>query len=186
RSEKLKTLNLPKESKIILSIANLKPQKNPLDMVKAAKIVAAKIPNAVFLYLGTGELKEKTENLIKRYRLANNFKLLGHRDDASELLAISDCFALTSLWEGLPMALVEALSMQTPAVCYDAGGIGEILQSGQNGFLIQRGNYHDLAAAILLVLESKLNFKQDAATLKEFDIRTMLKKQEALYREDLK
>jgi glycosyltransferase involved in cell wall biosynthesis len=181
RTAKLAALGLPAESKIILCAANLKPQKNPLDMARAAKTVCAQNPRAVFLYLGTGGLQKQTENLIKEYALQNNFKLLGHRGDTPELLAIADCFALSSLWEGLPMALVEALSMRIPAVCYNAGGICEVLHDGKNGFLIERGDYKNLARGILEILRGNFNFDISAVDLNEFDIKQMLKKQEELY-----
>ncbi|MDR0645933.1 MAG: glycosyltransferase family 4 protein [Elusimicrobiota bacterium] len=181
RARKIKSLGLNENAKIILSVANLKPQKNPLDMVRAAKIVCEKIPNAVFLYLGTGELEKRAKNLIAQNNLQNNFKLLGHRDDTAELLATADVFALSSLWEGLPMALVEALSMELPAVCYDAGGISELLQDGKNGFLIERGNFEALADAILKILDGSFKFDCSVVDLQEFDIKEMLKKQEELY-----
>jgi len=181
KSAKLAELGLSTDSKIILCAANLKPQKNPLDMVRAAKIVRAKFPEAVFLYLGTGELQKQTQDLIDSYSLQNNFKLLGHRGDTPQLLAIADVFALSSLWEGLPMAVVEALSMQVPAVCYNAGGIGEVVKNGQDGYLVNRGDYEALAQYIIHVLEGGLTFNADAIDLKEFDIKEMLKKQQDLY-----
>jgi glycosyltransferase involved in cell wall biosynthesis len=181
RAAKIKSLGINENAKIILSVANLKPQKNPLDMVRAAKIVCAQIPNAVFLYLGTGNLELRTKKLIEEYNLQDNFKLLGHRDDTAELLATADVFALSSLWEGLPMALVEALSMQVPAVCYDSGGISEVLKDGKNGFLIERGNFKALAEGIIKILKGELLFMQDETRLKEFDIKQMLQEQQELY-----
>ena len=184
KNKKLKELNLSKENKIILSIANLKPQKNPLDMVKAAKIVCEKFPQAVFLYLGTGPLKEATEALIKEYKLENNFKLLGHRTDTTELLMISDIFALSSLWEGLPMALIEALNMQVPAVCYNVNGITEVIKNGKNGFTVKSKDYQTLAKNIIKILEG--SFKFTSYDLTEFDIDTMVKNQASLYESLLK
>lgn len=181
RQQKLACMDVKEDSKIILSLANLKPQKNPLDMVRAAQIVCAKIPNAVFVYLGEGELRGKTTSLIKKLGLENNFKLLGQRMDTGELLSVADVFSLSSLWEGLPMALAEALSMNVPAVCYDSDGIRELLKDGKNGYLIAKHDYKNLAQAIINVLEGKLNFDANAADLREFDIRIMVQKQQELY-----
>ncbi len=184
KDKKLKELNLNKENKIILSIANLKPQKNPLDMIRAAKIVCEKFPKAVFLYLGTGPLKEDSEALIKEYHLEDNFKLLGHRTDTTELLLISDVFALSSLWEGLPMALVEALNMQVPCACYNVNGVKEVLKNNKNGFLCKSKDYQALAKSIIKILEG--SFKFTPIDLTEFDINTMVKNQAALYESLLK
>ncbi len=181
RQQKLACLDVKEDSKIILSPANLKPQKNPLDMVRAAKIVCQKIPNAVFLYLGEGELKHKTQELIKEFKLENNFKLLGRRQDIAELLYISDVFALSSLWEGLPMALAEALNMQLPCVCYDADGIRELLKDGKNGYLIQKHDYEGLAKGIINILEGRLTFDVNAVNLKDFDADLMVQKQQKIY-----
>lgn len=181
RQQKLACLDVKENSKIILSPANLKPQKNPLDMVRAAKIVCQKIPNAVFLYLGDGELKKQTQKLIKEFKLEDNFKLLGRRQDTPELLYISDVFALSSLWEGLPMALAEALNMQLPCVCYDADGVRELLKDGKNGYLIKKHDYEGLAKGIINVLEGRLTFDANAANLKEFDANLMVQKQQKIY-----
>jgi len=182
KAAKLKTLGLTPENKIIVCPANLKPQKNPLDMARAADIVCKDFPQAVFLYLGTGPLEAETKALIAELNLQDNFKLLGHRNDVAELLACADIFALSSLWEGLPMALIEALSMGVPAVCYDAGGIAEVLNE-TNGFIAPRGYYQQLAASIMEILSGRFTFNTNAQNLAEFDIKHMLKQQEDLYQE---
>ena len=175
-------LNIKEGTKIVLQTANLKPEKNPLDSVKIASIVCKKMPNTVFLYTGAGPFKTKTENLIKELGLENNFKLIGWRDDIPHLLSIASVFLLTSIREGLPMALVEALFMRVPAVCYDAGGINEVLKNGENGFLIPLNDTKKAAQSIINILQDNFIFKeQTLALLTDFNIKDMLLKQEALY-----
>lgn len=176
----LKELNLKKDNKIILQVANLKPEKAPLESVKIAKIVCPKYPKAVFLYTGEGPLRKETETLVKQFKLENNFKLIGERHDIEKLLAIADVFMLTSVREGLPMALLEALFMQVPAVCYDVGGIKEVLNNSKNGFLIPPKNPQKAAKSILDIIEG--NFTFSTLDLKEFDINLMVKKQISLYK----
>ncbi len=180
RAAKIKSLGIKENAKIILSTANLKPQKNPLDMIKAAAEVCKKNRGCVFLYTGTGPLRQKALKLIAKYKLKNNFKLLGHRNDIPELLALADIFTLSSLWEGLPMALAEALFMKVPAVCYDSGGVKEILKDGKNVFLIKRGDYKQLAQAYIKALNKK-DFVFSDEDLEDFDIKNMLQKQRELY-----
>ena len=180
RAAKLKSLGLPPSAKIILSLANLKPQKNPLDMIKAAAIVCKKEPACIYLYTGAGPLKAAAQQAINKHKLKKNFKLLGPRRDIYELLALADIFTLSSLWEGLPMALAEALFMSVPSVCYDSGGVKEILKDGKNGFLIPRGDYKQLAQGHLKAL-NKQDFSFDTEDLEDFDIKNMVKRQKELY-----
>ncbi|MBR4508064.1 MAG: glycosyltransferase family 4 protein [Elusimicrobiaceae bacterium] len=182
----LQEFNLKKDTKIILQVANLKPEKAPLESVKIAQIVCQKYPKAIFLYTGAGPLKTKTESLIKEYKLENNFKLIGERTDIYNLLALADVFLLTSVREGLPMALAEALFMQVPAVCYNVGGIKEILKDSKNGFLIPPGNTQKAAKSIIKILQNDFKFIEGPSLLIDFDINTMVKKQEFLYKNLLK
>lgn len=175
-------LGIKESTKIVLQTANLKPEKNPLESVKIANLVCQKMPNTVFLYTGTGSLKAKTENLIKELGLENNFKLIGERDDIPHLLSIADAFLLTSFREGLPMALLEALFMKVPAVCYDVGGISEVLKDGANGFLIPFNDTQKAAESIIKILQREFAFKeQSLALMQDFDIKDMLLRQQELY-----
>ncbi len=175
-------LGIKEGTKIVLQTANLKPEKNPLESVKIANLVCKKIPNTIFLYTGAGPLKEQTENLIKELKLENNFKLIGERDDIPHLLSIADVFLLTSIREGLPMALLEALFMKVPAVCYNVGGISEVLKDSQNGFLIPQNCTKKAAESIINILQGNFTFKAQTLTLmQDFDIKDMLLKQEELY-----
>ena len=175
-------LDIKEDTKIVLQTANLKPEKNPLESVKIANLVCKKMPNTVFLYTGEGPLKEKAENLIKELKLENNFKLIGERDDIPHLLSIANVFLLTSIREGLPMALLEALFMEVPSVCYNAGGIPEILKDGENGFLIPQNSPEKAAESIISILQGNFTFKeQSLALMQDFDIKDMLLKQQELY-----
>ena len=182
KAKLLEELDIKEGTKIILQTANLKPEKNPLESVKIANLVCKKIPNTVFLYTGTGPLKTKTENLIKELGLENNFKLIGERENIPHLLSIADAFLLTSVREGLPMALLEALFMKVPAVCYDAGGIAEVLKDGENGFLISKNDTKKAAQSIINILQGNFTFKEKSlALLQDFDIKDMLLRQQELY-----
>jgi len=178
----LQEFNLKEDAKIVLQVANLKPEKAPLESIKIAQAVCKKMPNTVFLYTGDGPLKTQTENLIKELKLENNFKLIGERTDIPHLLYLADVFLLTSVREGLPMALLEALFMELPAVCYDAGGINEVLQDGKNGFLISQKDTAKAAEKILEILQGHFKFDDKTlAALADFDIKDMLLRQQELY-----
>jgi len=103
-----------------------------------------------------------------------------------KILAESNCFLLTSLWEGLPRALVEAFVARLPAIAYSVGGVKDILRDGENGHLIPPGNF-DMAAEKILWLANhpleavRMGGKGQATVSQEFDIDTMVRDQENLY-----
>ena len=122
RALKKKELSLNPEEPLVVSIANLKPQKNPLDFVSMAAKVSAEIPQAQFLFIGDGPLRGKAENFARELGVFEKIRFPGWRKDAAEWLAVSDVFVLTSLWEGLPRALVEAMKSGLPCAAYAADG----------------------------------------------------------------
>ena len=110
----------------------------------------------------------------------------GWRADSDGLLAASDLFALTSLWEGLPRSLVEALKTGLPSVCYATDGVTDILRDGENGFCVPQGNLDAFCAALSRLLadpalRARLAAGAAATDLAEFDIDYMVRQQEALY-----
>ncbi|MBT3393005.1 MAG: glycosyltransferase family 4 protein [Elusimicrobiaceae bacterium] len=191
KSEKLKELGIKENAKIITSIGNFKLQKNPLHFVKIANEVLKKHPNTYFLFIGDGELRKKTEKLIKHFDISKNCKLLGWRKDGAEILSISHLYIMTSLWEGLPMTLVEAFNQHLPSICYGTDGVNDILTTGHNGFLVERKNWQQSARYISKVLEDEnlyehLKQNVEGMNLEEFKIENMLKQTEILYTDLIK
>ena len=181
------SLHIPPKAKVVLAIANFKPLKNPLHFVLAAHKVLMQMKNVYFIYTGNGELKETTEKLVRSLGIEKQVIMPGWRSDVLELLAISDVYVSVSLREGLPMSLLEAMSMRVPAVCYDVDGIGEVITNNKTGFLVRSSDISGLAEKIKVLLRHKaLRERFEAAIDKrdfsEFAIPAMIKKQEHLYR----
>lgn len=181
-----KELNLPNEAWLVSTVGNFKPQKNPMDLARTAKAVLAQSADIHFLLVGDGEQRASLERYIGSEGIAQNVHLLGWRHDAPQILAASDCFLLTSLWEGLPRALVEAALAGLPSVAYSVNGVKDILIEGETGFPVPP---HDTAAAAEKILWIKNHpaearkFAQKARTRveNEFDIDKMVRQQEDLY-----
>lgn len=175
---------------LVVSIGNLKPQKNPGDFVAAAQEVAAAVPDAHFLFVGDGPLRAKLEYQIIASGLSSQLTLGGWRRDVAELLAVSDVFVLTSLWEGLPRALVEAMKTGLPCVCYATDGVKDVIQDGVNGYAIAPGDIASLAARVTVLLKDealrkKIGAAAAASIGPEFDIDGMVRAQERLYEQEL-
>ena len=126
------------EGKVCIGmIACLKPQKNPLDFVRLARNVCMKYPEVVFLSIGDGILHDQMQSLIVKENLQSRIKLCGWRQDIEACLGIIDIIVLTSLWEGMPIALLEAMAFSRPVIAYACDGVKEMIQEGVNGYLIQ-------------------------------------------------
>lgn len=146
-------LGIPPSAPLIGSIACLKPQKGPLDLVEALRRVAARVPGVHCLLVGDGVLRPQVERLRERYGLAETLHVLGWRTDVSRLLAAMDVFVLASRWEGLPIACLEALAAGVPIAATTAGGIPEAITDGDNGLLVPVGEPGRLADAVVRLLE---------------------------------
>ena len=171
---------------VVVSIGNLKPQKNAVDFVAAAAKVSAKLPEARFVFIGDGPQRRALEAKAFSLGLEGKIMFLGWRRDGAQWLAASDVFALTSLWEGLPRALVEALRTGLPAVCYATDGVVDVLREGENGFLVPPGDVDAFAERLARLLEDaelrrRLGAAAAASIGPEFDLDAMVRAQEKLY-----
>ncbi len=171
---------------LVVSIGNLKPQKNAADFVTAAAKVSAKVPDASFVFLGDGPQKTALQAKALALGLEGKLLFLGWRRDGAQWLAAADAFAMTSLWEGLPRALVEAMKTGLPSVCYATDGVTDVLRDGENGFLVAPGDTDAFADRLIGLLTDadlrrRLGARAAASIGSEFDIDGMVRAQEELY-----
>ncbi len=186
RALKRAALGLDDSATVVLSIGNTKPQKNPGHFIEAAARLSGTRPGARFVFVGGGKELENLRAEARARGLEKTCLFPGWREDCAELLAASDIFALTSLWEGLPRALVEALRTGLPAVCYATDGVTDILDDGVNGFPVPQGELGQLCSALARLLDdpqlrARLAAGAAATDLAEFDIDHMVRQQEELY-----
>jgi glycosyltransferase involved in cell wall biosynthesis len=179
-------LRLPRDAKIVLSVGPFKVQKDPIAFVDCAAKVANRVPNVKFLWSGDGELRPQIENRIRELHLENVVQLLGWRKDIPALLKLCDVFILTSLWEGLPRAGVEALIAGKPVVAFAVDGVPEIVRDGANGFVLQPGHHTEFAEKLTRLLQEdhlRDEFSEEASRTidSSFDIHVMVRQQEQLY-----
>lgn len=139
-------LGLAPDEPMVLMVACLKPQKAPLEFVR----LAAALPGPKFFLAGDGELRPAVAAAAAG--LGNRFTLLGWRRDVPDLLAAADALVLTSRWEGLPRAVVEALALGTPAVATDTGGVREVIAPEGEGFIVPPGDLAALTEKVTTVL----------------------------------
>lgn len=180
-----KSIGVPVDAPLVGMIACFKPQKSPVDFVEAAAKTIEEIPEAHFFIAGDGELRPQIEAKIAETKISDRFHLLGWRRDVPDLLAALDVLALSSLYEGLPRVIPQAMAAARPVVATDVDGSPEALYDGKTGFLVKPNDPSGMAAKIIEILRDSQMKKSmgeaGRALVAEFDIYKMVKQQEELY-----
>jgi glycosyltransferase involved in cell wall biosynthesis len=170
---------------IIMTMGRLSKQKGFPYLLRAFKIVREKIKSRLVV-LGEGELKNELENLAKNLNISNDVSFIGFKSNPYKYLSRANLFVLSSLWEGFPNSLVEAMVCGTPVISTNcSSGPKEIITSGVNGLLVPTENTEELAKAILEVLTNKKLSKMIAGgaieKAKEFDVKKIIPEYENLF-----
>jgi len=181
-----KELNINEQDFLVTTIGPFKPQKNLTDFIKVAKNISEKNKQFKFVIVGDGTLRPQFEKLIEEYNISNNIFLIGWRRDISNILNSSDIFAMTSLWEGLPISTIEAMCCGLAPVVNDVDGQREIVKDNINGFLIKPYDISSMTEKILFLANNNEIRKSMGKTAKEsineeFSIDYMIYKHEQLY-----
>lgn len=137
---KRSTLNLPENKIIATTIGNFRYQKGYDFLLGVIKEFAPQMENIHFVWVGRGALKQSMEQKIASANLDEKITMQGYTKDVRPILANSDIFLLPSREEGMPRALMEAMSMSLPAIATDVGGTNEVVENGKNGFLADFGD----------------------------------------------
>ncbi len=180
-------LGIPSGAPMVGMIACLKPQKAPLEFVEIAARVAAQVPEAHFVLAGDGELRPAVEGRVRALGLEGRLHLLGWRRDIPRVLASLDVMVLTSLWEGLPRVVPEAIAAGVPVVATGVDGTTDILRDGDTGVVRPPHDIEGMARGIVATLNApdagRAMTRRARARLDEFDIDAMVRAQERLYLE---
>ncbi len=161
---------------LFITVGRLHPVKGQKSLIKAFKIVKQKVEHSKLIILGDGILRNDLLNLVRDFNLEEDVFLLGFKKNPYKYLYQSDVFVLSSLREGLPTVLIEAMACQLPIISTDCKtGPREILQNGENGVLVRVNDIESLAnSMILLASEQNLLKKLKESGIKRaqrFDIK---------------
>lgn len=134
---------------VVASVGSLTPQKAQHVLIEAFAAVAGRVPGARLVLGGDGPLRPAIESAVTARGLGGRVRLLGpFAEDVAELIEACDVFALSSVREGLPITILEAMRGGRPVVATRVGGIGEAVEDGATGRLAPPGDAPALAAAI--------------------------------------
>jgi len=178
-------LGIPEDAPVVGTVANFKAAKDHATLLRAAAQVRRAVPSVRFVLVGQGPLEAETRRLAGRLGLEETVVFAGFRTDATRLMAGFDAFALSSTYEGLPIALIEAMAVGVPAVVTRVGGTPEVVADGVHGYLVPPRDPAALAAGLTRMLEDRpLRDRLGAAAAaraQDFDIRKAVRRMEQVY-----
>ena len=146
---------LPLEANVIAAGGRLATQKGFKYLLDALVTVKSRIPNIFLMLLGDGELRTTLEEQANRLGLRDCILFLGHRSDVPRLLPAADLFVLSSLYEGIPNIVMEAMAAGLPVVATAVGGVPELIEDGRSGILVKSESSTELSSAICKLLEDR-------------------------------
>jgi glycosyltransferase involved in cell wall biosynthesis len=146
RARARQLLGIPEQAELIGTVGRIDSQKAPHHFVEAMALMRR--PDVHAVWIGDGPLRSQTESLIRRRGLGGRVHLVGERSDVADLLPGLDVFVMTSLYEGLPCAIVEAMRCGLPVVASAVNGVPELVVPGQTGLLVPPARPAAVAAAV--------------------------------------
>jgi glycosyltransferase involved in cell wall biosynthesis len=136
REDARRLLGVPAAASVVGTVGRLNPIKNQALLIRAFQRVLQEAPDALLLIVGDGEEGARLRGLAAELRLDGSVRFLGARDDVERILPAFDVFALSSLSEGMPVTLLEAMAASVAIVSTAVGGIPEILRDGEEAILV--------------------------------------------------
>lgn len=140
---------------VVAMVARLWKQKAPQYFISAIPFVLKKQPTTKFLVVGDGPMRTELENKSEALGIRDNVLFLGWRSDVRNLLKMVDVFVLPSLWEGLPISILEAMAASKPVVATNIKGNNELVIHGETGFLVETKNAKEIGRYVLKLLQDQ-------------------------------
>lgn len=182
----MRRLGIPSDAIVIGCVGALCHVKGQRYLIEALSLLLNRIPSAYLMLVGTGADLDALKDQVERLGCAGAVLFLGERHDVKCLLNVMDVFALPSLAEGLPLALIEAMASGVPVVASNVGGVSEAVKDGEDGLLVPSCNPAALADAIFRVckdeeLTHSMRIKAAQTVATRFHTSRMLKEVSDLY-----
>jgi glycosyltransferase involved in cell wall biosynthesis len=142
-------LGVGASAQLLVFVGRLDSQKDPMLLLRAFARTAAVMPDVHLVMVGDGSLRPSIENAIESIKLNGRVSLLGAQPpkEISRILQASELFVLSSAYEGMPIAVLEALTSGLPVVSTDVGEVGTIVRDGVNGYISPERSEESLSAA---------------------------------------
>jgi glycosyltransferase involved in cell wall biosynthesis len=179
-------LGIPEDALLILFIARFTSHKQPLALIRAFGEIDPILPKARLLMVGDGDQKTEGQGLARDLKLDQKIYFQDFRQDVPDILAAADIFVLPSLWEGLPIGLIEAMAMGKAVIASQVDGTKEIVDPGKTGLLVPPRDISSLSGALTRLgqdpdLRKRLGTQAMDRVRQQFDAGRMTREIERLY-----
>jgi glycosyltransferase involved in cell wall biosynthesis len=182
-------LGVPADAFVVGTVANFKPHKGYEYLVQVAARVVRERPDARFVLVGQGPMQEEMGRRVRAEGIEDAVIFAGFRDDALRVVRAFDAYALSSIHEGLPLALLEAMALGCPPVATAVGGVRAVIEDAVNGFVVPPRDPAALAERLILLRDDEpLRRRLSAAAAEratDFDVRRSVRRIEQVYAEVL-
>jgi glycosyltransferase involved in cell wall biosynthesis len=184
-------LNIPKDVTLVLFVARFIHQKQPLKLISAFAHAVKQLPSLRLLMVGDGDQKAEALEMVKQLGIAEQVIFAPFRQDVPDVLAAADIFVLPSLWEGLPIGLLEAMSMGKAIIGTQVDGTSEVIRHDVNGLLLPVETLDNTLPQTILqltdpALRERLGKEARATISSTYSAATMTRQIEGLYEQLLK
>lgn len=186
-----KDLNIPANAVVLGNVAVFRFQKRLIEWLRVFHKISQSNSNVYGIIVGAGPLEEEIKNEWSRLNLESKVFFPGLKTEVKPYFEAFDIFMMSSSFEGLPIALLEAMSMNCAIVSTDAGGIKEVIRDQKDGLLCSTNNWQKLSDLVsrLIINKEKLNILKNASrerVVEEFSLTNMVSKLENHYQDLLK
>ncbi|WEK21204.1 MAG: glycosyltransferase family 4 protein [Candidatus Pedobacter colombiensis] len=180
-----KELGVDEGTVLVGYVVRMTKQKDPLTLIKAIALIPDNL-DVKFLFVGDGELKIDAIKLAKQLNVYSRIIFMDFRQDVPNILNAVDIYCLPSLWEGLPIGMLEAMAMNKAVVVTAIDGAKEVIRSMENGILVPVQNPEELAEALILLVKDagfrmKIGENAGKTILDDFNVSKMTKQIEQVY-----
>jgi glycosyltransferase involved in cell wall biosynthesis len=180
-----KDLGIDRNLFVLISVGGCSAIKNHSEIIKSLPIILEKIPNCLYLHLGSGNSETEEIQLAKTLGVENSIKFCGNQTNLRKYLIASDVYLMTSRFEGISLTTIEAMACDLTAILYDAPGLRDFNKYGENSILISE-DFHLLAEKVIYIhanpqFSSNMTIKAKNFVNKSFNMETNANKIIELY-----
>jgi glycosyltransferase involved in cell wall biosynthesis len=171
---------------IFVNVAGFNYIKNQRLLIYAFREVLQYYPSSFLILVGDGEMRQEISSLVEELGISKRVLFTGLSSNVAQLLSASDCFVLSSDWEGLPLSVLEAMAGGKPIIATNVGGVSELIVQSENGLLVPAGDYRQFASAMIELCREpsrilKMGERSRQIAEQRFNVHEMAKQYGELY-----